>query len=267
MIKVNDFLSDSELFGKFPNKEIYPSLVFDEYFKEQTNISFIEWFFDEKTLYEDLFKLEMIAKVKTNVSLTIGFLPYSRSDKPNERSIFMLKFIADKINAMNFKEIIIVEPHSEVSVCLINNSKPLWATKELFYANNYCEDIVIVYPDAGALKRYAKDFKTEGYDYVCCFKERDKDGKIIDFQLFNPQSVEMNNRKFVIVDDLCSRGGTFIEIIERLKEFKPTAIDLIVAHVEENIFSGKILDENITIYTTIYTQRSKEHSKIIVKEL
>ena len=73
--------------------------------------------------------------------------------------------------------------------------------------------------------------------------------------------------KAIIVDDLCSKGGTFILTASKLREMGATEIYLVVTHCEDTIFSGDILKTDLIkkVYTT-NSILSKEHEKIELTE-
>ena len=79
-----------------------------------------------------------------------------------------------------------------------------------------------------------------------------KEGKV------NPGS------KCIIIDDLCSKGGTFAWAGSILKSLGASEVYLIVSHCEETIFNGKLLTEDSPI-SKVYTSTSimcKEHPNI-----
>ncbi|EET88658.1 ribose-phosphate pyrophosphokinase [Clostridium carboxidivorans P7] len=131
--------------------------------------------------------------------------------------------------------------------------------------NNGKEDVYLVYPDAGAAKRYGKDISYE--KILTANKERDfKTGFIKKLDING--SVKSKNFKAIIVDDLCSKGGTFMLAASRLKEMGAGEIYLAVTHLEDTVFQGDLLKNDLikAIYTT-NSILSKEHEKINVYEI
>ena len=107
--------------------------------------------------------------------LKIAYLPYSRMDRAESDKFFTLKIVANLINNLRIKEVIIVEPHSDICLALINNSKPLYVTpfivellsktykthpaKDIRQSNTYLAETIcdkkrdlIFFPDAGLKK-------------------------------------------------------------------------------------------------------------------
>lgn len=70
------------------------------------------------------------------------------------------------------------------------------------------------------------------------------------------------------MDDLCSKGGTFMLTASKLKEIGATEIYLVVTHCENTVFQGELLTSDLI--TGIYTTNSilsKDHEKIKVYEI
>ena len=119
----------------------------------------------------------------------------------------------------------------------------------------------VCFPDAGALKRYgfALDSKMP---YCVAHKTRDfKTGQIIDYTMnvYNDKdsfSYSQNNllHDVVIIDDLCSKGGTFVHAAKKLAQLGTKNIYLIVAHCENNINNGEI--GKMDIFKKVYTTDS-----------
>ena len=104
------------------------------------------------------------------------------------------------------------------------------------------------FPDAGAQKRYSK---VKGYKQLVGFKVRDfQTGEIRKLDIVG--NVDKAGFKAIIVDDLCSYGGTFILSAERLREVGASEVYLLVGHCEKSIFQGKIPQSTLLdrVYTT-----------------
>ena len=127
------------------------------------------------------------------------------------------------------------------------------------------DQIVLVSPDAGAYKKVfdvAKEFKIE--KIITATKVRDvKTGKILRTEI--PVLDQHRNLKYVIVDDICDGGRTFIELAKAIKDSRPTAeIYLIVTH---GIFSAGF-DELKKYITEVYCTNSvKDINDDFVKQL
>ena len=97
---------------------------------------------------------------------------------------------------------------------------------------------VIVSPDAGSLKKIYKVVDQFGLktDIVIASKHRDLEGKITHTEV--PLREEHDGRDFLIIDDICDGGRTFVEIskeIERTLSNTSGDVNLVVTH---GIFSA-----------------------------
>ncbi|MFD2330183.1 ribose-phosphate pyrophosphokinase [Cohnella sp. GCM10020058] len=174
-------------------------------------------------------------------SLDIYYMPYSRMDRTEGSSAFTLKYTAQMINAMNFERVTVVEPHSDVTLALLDRSQALYPTLELLGrvtaetgfdpAADY-----LFFPDAGAQQRYGQ---VEGFRQLVGRKKRDfATGRIQKLDVAG--DVDRTGFKAIIVDDLCSYGGTFLLSAERLRELGASQIYLLVTHCENAIHQGKL---------------------------
>jgi ribose-phosphate pyrophosphokinase len=251
---------------KFPNGEALinsESLAINSYDNE-IKIKFES----DEDITHLIFLKGHLDELNKKCSLIIPYMPYSRMDRTEGITVFTLKHLCRLINSLGFERVTVYEPHSEVSVALldrvkvVNMSKAL--TKELL-KDFKDEEIYLVYPDAGAAKRYEKQLEHE--KVLTANKERDfKTGHIKSLKI----NGEVSSKAFkaVIVDDLCSKGGTFILTAEELKKLGAKEIYLVVTHCEDTIFEGDILKTDLIkeVFTT-NSILSKAHEKIRVHEI
>jgi ribose-phosphate pyrophosphokinase len=177
------------------------------------------------------------------------FIPYcigGRSDRKfQEGGINYIKtVIAPIINLQNFDEVRIMDPHSDVLEACINNFVKMYNYPLIKYAltkidnkNDAQDRICLVSPDAGAYKKVfdvATWFKIK--EIITASKVRDVNtGKILRTEVPSIEN-HSDDMKYVIVDDICDGGRTFIELAKAIKEQKPEAkIYLVVTH---GIFSS-----------------------------
>lgn len=215
--------------------------------------------------------------------LEMPYIPYSRMDRQEEKRLFTLKTFASLINSMNFTYVKVMEPHSEVSVALIDRVKvenksadlALKAMRDTLGLQGSCwlqdslygdihmnkadmfkqakeAGIYFVYPDAGAEKRYRKQIK---YDKVLtCSKDRDFNTGNIKSIVVNGAEQAQDCKIAIIIDDLSSKGGTFCGAAKAIREAIPTVehIILCVTHCENTIYEGNVLSgvEIDKVYTT-----------------
>ena len=234
-----------------------------------------------KLKYENDFDLINLMFVKKYLDdcgiesiLYIPYFPYSRMDRASDDYVFTLKYVADFINNLNFKAVVLEEPHSNVTSALLNKviiieSSTIIAQLVMDKVNFDKEKDYIYFPDITAEKRYADNFK--GYKYVTGNKNRDfKTGEITSLSLLG--TIESENPNIIMIDDLCSKGGTFKFGAELLrKTYNINNIYLCVAHCENNVYSGDLFKGDLItkMYTTdsILTDFSeKEKLEIIGME-
>lgn len=176
------------------------------------------------------------------------YTPYilgSRSDRKFEKggNNYLKDVICPIINLLKFESVTCIDPHSDVLEACINNFNKLDNKELLGFAisNIYglskdihrnLENCVLISPDTGASKKIYKLAEQINYkgDIITCSKDRDKDGKLT--KCIVPLNIDTNgnspykNKDFIIIDDICDGGNTFINIAKTIKEY--------------NIFTSKI---------------------------
>jgi ribose-phosphate pyrophosphokinase len=181
-----------------------------------------------------------------SVKLYIPYCIGGRSDRKfQDGGVNYIKtVIAPILNLQNFDEVIIMDPHSDVLEACINNFvkyNNFYVTKmalsDIDNKDGAQNRICLVSPDAGAYKKIYDVATWFGIkEIITASKVRDiSTGKILRTEV---PSIEKYNDdiKYVIVDDICDGGRTFIELAKVIKEQKPNAkIYLVVTH---GIFSS-----------------------------
>lgn len=172
---------------------------------------------------------------------------------------YLKDVICPIINSLNFESVTVTDPHSHVLEACLNNFKSIdnealvrWATDEIYNpTKNFRNEVVLVSPDAGASHKIYKLAEKISYkeDIITCTKERDTDGKLTKVNVPNLHRYD-ELRDYIIIDDICDGGNTFINIAKELKKNVKGKIYLIVTH---GIFSkgiGPLSDLFDGIYTT-----------------
>lgn len=234
-------------FGQFPNGE--SNLNFNKLTIRADSVVTLKF---ESDL--DLFNLFILKqyidsiKFSTELVLKILYMPYSRMDRPNQFYTFNLKYVCNFINSLNFARVLVYEPHSDVTLALLDRCQHYSPAADLFgtlRAWVTTPSLAVMFPDAGAEKRYGKTFC---FPTVVGQKSRDfGDGKITGMKV---SGAAVNGQTVVIIDDLCSRGGTFVAAAKALREQGAIHIYLVVTHCENTIFDGEIFDHIEKVYTT-----------------
>lgn len=167
---------------------------------------------------------------------------------------------------MNFDHIFVLNPHSDVSTALLNRVI-VEPTKAVDFVNSLSDDnFIIMYPDAGAAKKFSSLIQE---NYITANKIRDwKTGKIKDYHIVT-NGIEVKDKSIVIVDDICSYGGTFYYAAKALKELGAGNIYLHVDHCENSVLEGDMIKSGLIkeIWTTDSIYTKGEHERIHVKHL
>jgi len=192
-------------------------------------------------------------------SLLLKYVPYSRQDRVcNKGESFSLKVFAAQINSLGFDEVVTWDNHSDVATALIDNCKNLTINellrKSAVWDKAYHNAAMLVSPDAGAIKKTISFAKSTGNDTIVrADKQRNvRTGEILNCQVLDYHLI-FDNNSFIVVDDICDGGGTFIGLGEAIKKINPSAkLELFVTHG----FFTKGLDKLLKLYDTIYTTDS-----------
>jgi len=200
------------------------------------------------------------------------YVPYfvgARSDRKFEEggNNYLKDVICPIINSLNFKTVTCIDPHSDVLEACINNFKKIfnlelfkWATREIYgviseKGPNSTYPCIFISPDAGASKKIYKLAEQIGYkgDIITCSKDRDKEGKLTKTVVPVKDTGPLCKKDYIIIDDICDGGATFINIAQELKKlYNCNHIYLIVTH---GIFS-KGFDELSKYFDGIYCTNS-----------
>ena len=241
-------------FGQFPNKEI--NLPTENL--KLTEINLITFQYEDDS---DIFKLILLKSwvnsMNCKSNLYISYLPYSRMDRVNGIYAVSLLAFTEIINNMGFGIVYVREPHSDVTLENINNIEvDNWVSDRLEDAIKMSRADTLFFPDEGARDRY----NTEDLSINSAhgYKRRSFDtGNIDDYKIKGDVGYNV-----LIVDDLCSRGGTFIAASKLLKSQGANHVELIVAHCENNVFTGDVFNYIDKIYTS-KEMLDEDHPRII----
>lgn len=232
-------------------------------------VSVIKWCYESDS---EMFAVYCLANKIQDISpdiklvLILPYLPNARMDRVKDSSeVFTLKYFAKFINSIGFDDVIIFDIHSNVGTALIDKAR------EMYPLNNVQEVIrrtnidTLYYADEGGVKRYADKFNQP---FVFGMKRRDwETGKILGLDVLGDVEL-IKDKDILIIDDICSRGGTFYHSAKKLKELGANKIYLFVTHCENTILEGELLTSGLIekVYTTnsIFTA---QHEKIEVFEI
>lgn len=245
MIKINGV---TVVQGNFPDGTLSTRAPIDKY----QDVYRFDWKYENDA---ELFTLICLRKHYGNKKavLYMPYCPHARMDRvKNDADVFTLKYFAEVINSLDFDKVIIRDPHSNVTPALINNCMIEEPAAAINRAVDASVADAICYPDEGAMKRYS-DMSL--LPYAFCVKKREwETGKILGLDLQNPEAIVGKN--VLIVDDICSRGGTFYYTAKALKEAGAKSVSLYVTHLELTVLEGELyvamVEDNLIdhIFTT-----------------
>ena len=249
MLKLNDKIIE---FGCFPDGTIAVKQPIDG-----ISTAVIEWYYENE--YEFVGLIYITKHLKSHgicdITLFMPYIPNARMDRVKDsEDVFTLKYFAEIINFLGFKKVTVFDPHSNVSQALIDNINIIQPKSII---QNVINKIVSVegktpfmfYPDEGAGKRYSGFVPLP---YAFGIKKRDwKTGDILGLEVAGSVE-EIRGSSILIVDDICSMGGTFLYSARKLKEMGAENIYLYVSHCEQTVLNGELIRSGLIkkIFTT-----------------
>lgn len=188
---------------------------------------------------------------KCVLDLQMEYVPYQQQDRVvNSLESNSIKTFASMINMCKFREVCILDPHSDVTPALIKNcvvAQGMWK----WAITDFKPDILIS-PDAGAYKKVSKIADKNDLEVVTATKKR-VNGKIISGELLG----DVQGKRCLVIDDICVGGGTFVQLGQLLVKGGAKDLALYVSH---GIFCNGTIDLN-NYYSNIYTTGSFDYRK------
>ena len=265
MIQLNEHIIGND---RFPDGTLLMKLPFSPKLSNE-----IRWHYENDA---ELFKLICLVKSMremykgVRIDLFMPYLPNARQDRvKNPEDVFTLKYFCEIINSLEFDTVFVTDVHSNVGLALLDRVREIkpWGqihnalTKITFMetgdvmheAREECyKNLLLFYPDEGAMKRYSGEM---GMPYIFGVKDRDwKTGQIKKLNLAGDVSM-IKGKNILIIDDICSKGGTFYYAAKELKEAGAANIYLYVTHCENTIYEGELLKED-SLIKHIFTTNS-----------
>lgn len=194
---------------------------------------------------DDLMKLCLFTNAFKNFvgrmphRLVLPYIPYARQDRiSNPGEALSIKVFANILNQLQYRQIFVLDPHSDVCTALIENVRviPQW---EIFL-DSVPNNVDLIAPDSGALKKVYKlqeECKKIGNNVAVrvATKHRDTHTRQICNTTIDGQAT---NDTCVVIDDICDSGHTLLELSKIIKT-QYTKCILMVTH---GIFSQGIED-------------------------
>jgi ribose-phosphate pyrophosphokinase len=218
----------------FSGGEVQPRLLDPPAEADQVRITAHVWSSDE--LMETLLVYNACRNqwLYAQIHLVLPYLPYARQDRvchPGEAN--SLRLIGALIAACNFSSIEIWDPHNPTATRdTIRKSAHL----RFRYAVSFVERIptlttdrtVIVAPDAGGHQRALQCASTLMCPLIQATKTRDPDTGELGPPIVTAEHI--GSRDFLIVDDICDGGRTFVNLAKVLRPLTDGKIYLYVTH-------------------------------------
>ena len=207
---------------------------------------------------DDLIDMLLLVNAVRNVDpytklwLQIPYLPFARQDRVmTEGEPFALQVAVQLINSCNFSQVEVWDPHSDVLAGMFAPGVLKVVPQEYFVKlyNLPKVDSYLVSPDAGALKKIYKSAKTLGIEVIQANKNRNPaTGEIINTHISSHPGVTPYST-FIIIDDICDGGRTFIDLALAIKSMYNDSNKLILS-VTHGIFSKGL--EPLECFDKIY---------------
>lgn len=233
--------------------------------------------------FESMAELPMVIMIANDakergapIQLFMPYVPNARMDRAyRDEDVFTLKWFANEINKCGFSRVVVFDVHSDVAPALIDRCEVHTPINEICEIIKNTDPDVIYFPDAGAMKRYEDTvywaLKHTGSDSRIIHGDKKREwetGKILGLDVVGEVKP---GEKVLMIDDICSYGGTMFYSAKKLKELGAGDIDMYVSHCENSILDperGHLFDDPELIHM-VYTTDSiftGHHDKITVLE-
>lgn len=204
------------------------------------------------------------------LSLKLRYVCNGRMDRTkNTNEIFTLKWFTKFINDLNFSEVEIFDPHSNVTTALLDRccvqDPYVMITNVIREIGDY--NLVFYFPDKGACDRYSDMFKG-----TILYGEKLRDwntGQILGLKVKDPTNYFANPEidgpnNILIIDDICSHGGSLYYSAKELKTLFPEAkIYSYTSHTEnefptlQKAFDEGLIESHFTTDSLYRSQNDK----------
>lgn len=276
MIKIN-----GNIFGEhlFPNKEV----VYKEVELHNT-VNYIRMNYEDgKDIGDLMFAVQYIKekKPKSKVELVLNYIPYSRMDREINNQVFSLRLFAQIVASMKVDKVYVIDPHSMVSkaefekagvnLVVLESALKEFISKAI---NKFNPDVLFL-PDKGAYSKYLEILKDipVAMNRPVIYGEKVRDlknnGRIIGYDIINDKEVSLADKKVLIIDDICSFGGTALNAAKKLKELGVKEVGFYITHAEYCIGGGDILKTDFVdkVYTTTSLLKHSYHKGVMLGDI
>lgn len=267
----NSFTRGRLKIDKFSDGEILP--LFEESVRGE-DILFVQSTTTSDNIMETLLVIDAAKRADCkSFTLISPFQGYSRQDKTDHlRSSIGSKMLADILETVGMSRIITVDLHAssiqgfyDVPIIHLNGNK-------IFIEHirkNQIEDLTIIAPDQGAVKRasdFCKAFPESTFAMIN--KKRVKPNEIHSMELVG----DVEGRNVVIVDDMADTLGTLKKASELIMEKGAKSVRAIATHgilsggAMENLYSSQLTELMVSdsIPSTLQKEKDQVGDKLKV---
>lgn len=198
------------------------------------------------------------------IHLVITYLLSARMDRRMSSSeAISLKIVTDIINSQKYRSVEVYDPHSEITLTLLNRAKSSSKNRFLSFILSKIDNPLLISPDAGAAKKCEDIAKEYHLDTIFCTKSRSTATGYISKVTVGAE--DLRGRNCLIVDDICDGGATFVNLAKELKAKNAGKLYLAVSH---GIFSKGV--DALADYEAVFTTNSYQsihHPKLTIYNL
>lgn len=231
---------------------------------EPTEIAIVQ--FTPESIHDDLFQLAMWnnsvmqegAKIKR-----VALIPYFPGARADRGTPFGAEVYVDFVYSLMLDQVITYDPHSEVYVDLLKHDPALNVTPVYpheILATSAAQMVMpnvydgVIAPDKGATVRAGAVARELNLPLYTATKTRDfESGNLTGFGM---EQALPDDGRYLIVDDICDGGGTFIGLAKYLYlNTENIRLDLYVSH---GVFSKNALENLEKAFSKIFTTDSYE---------
>lgn len=263
--KENEIVDSAFTPFRFPAGEVHTKVV-ENHELEPVQIAILQ--FSERSMSEDLFQLAMWSnaivhsayqsKTRSKIVVLIPYFPAARADRGIPLGV---EVYTDFIYNLMVDQVILYDPHSEVVLEHLGFDPGVKVTPvyphELFTTQEVKKILStsyagIIAPDKGAVQRAGAVARELLLPIYFGTKKRNPDtGKLSEFHFEDDLDEEAT---YLIVDDICDGGGTFMGLADAIREEYPSvALDLYVSH---GVFSGNAIKNLPKSFGKVYSTNS-----------
>jgi ribose-phosphate pyrophosphokinase len=227
---------------------------------EPTEIAILQ--FTPESIHNDLFQLAMwndtVRQERANIK-RVAVIPYFPGARADRGTPFGADVYVEFIYSLSLDQVITYDPHSSVYLELLMNDPCLKVTPVHPYdiLGTYSAQMVmpivydgIIAPDKGAKVRAGAVARELNLPLYTATKTRDfETGKLTGFGM---EQTLPDDGLYLIVDDICDGGGTFVGLANHLQETTENIrLDLYVSHGVFSKNATELLPQSFSkIFTT-----------------